>query len=140
MILVCRAEYDGPTDSVQVAILLQEDDGTSASDRLLRGTVEYLHRDTVMEGLTETFDKSNVVLWQNEKEDEPEDRGQFFAFLHHPPAQAQLNTHVSVVMVDGEENEASCPVALGQPRTDAYQNPQLPGRTPTRYENDLEMP
>ena len=138
MIIVCRAEYDGPTDTVQVAILLQEDDGTSAAPRLRRGTVDYMHRDTVM--FTETFEARDVVLWAKNEDDEPEDQGQFFSFLLHPPAQQQLNAKVGVVMMDGEVNESQCPVNIGAPRTDAYQNPQLPGRDPTRYEKDLRMP
>jgi hypothetical protein len=138
MILVCRAEYNGRTDTIQVAIMLQEDDGTSASPRLLRGTVEYLHRDAVM--FADTFDRHSAVLWRKDEDDDPVDDGRFFSWLLHPPAQQQLQAKVSVVMADGEQQDYLCPVTLAQEKTDAYQNPQLPGREPTRYEHDLRMP
>jgi len=140
MILETRARYFGSTDSVQVAILLQEDDLTSAAEMLQLGTVEVLHGKTTM--FSETFEAKHRVMWfEDENYDVPEDRGLFYFFLHHPPVKQNMNVRVSVTMSDARSARQKVAIDIAQDMGNgAWQNPLLGGRGGQNFEESPDFP
>lgn len=140
MVLETRARYFGTTDSVQVAILLQEDDLTSAAEKLQLGTVEVLHGSSTM--FTETFEAKHRVMWfEDENYETPEDRGLFYFFLHHPPVKQNMNVRISVTMSDDRTASQKVAIDVAQDMdATAWQNPRLGGHTATLFEEAPDFP
>ncbi len=140
MILETRARYYGATESIQVAVLVQEDDMTSAADSLVSGTVEILHGDAAM--FTENFTADHRVLWfdGDTNYDTPEDRGQFYFFLHHPPVEQNMNARVTVTLQGDRTATQKVPIDAQTVDPGDWQNPALKGRDPIEYDKDPEFP
>ena len=140
MILETRARYFGYTDSVQVAILLQEDDCTSAAEKLRLGTVEVLHGNTTM--FTDTFEAKHRVMWfEDENYDTPEDRGLFYFFLHHPPVKQNMNVRVSVVLSDNRTARQKVAIDVAQDMDNgAWQNARPAQREAPAFEENPAFP
>ena len=138
MILETAAKYFSLPDSIQVAISVQEDDYTSAAAKVVNGTVQILHNDIVM--FTEHFDRQHVVLWTDTEI--PEDRGQFFFFLHHPPIQQHMQAKVTVVLHDDRTATQTVLVDATSTEVDpnVWQNPALAGRATINFPKDPSFP
>lgn len=139
MILETKARYFGATDSIQVAVVVQEDDATSAASSLLSGTVEILHGDTAM--FTEQFSAEHVALWfdGDTNYEVPEDRGEFYFFLHHPPVQQNINARVTVLLQGDRTATQKVPVDAQLVDAKDWQNPALKGRDQIAYQLPPEM-
>lgn len=141
MILAVRARYFGPVDSLQVALVVQEDDRTSAAPKVREGTVKILDHGSAM--FTETFTGQHRVLnYEGDTNyDVAEDRGRFYFFLHHPPARRNLEAEVTVVLADDRVATERVPIDV-QHDTDEtdWQNPALAGRDPIVFEREAGFP
>lgn len=141
MIVATRARFFGQTDSIQVAFLVQEDDGTSAAPLVSVGTIDILSGETAV--FTEEFTGAHRVLWWegDQNYDVAEDRGQFYFFLHHPQQQRNLNARVTVTLSDGRTATDRVPVDVQQD-TDGtdWQNPALSGREQINFEREPDFP
>jgi hypothetical protein len=137
MILQCRAEYESKTDSIQVGILVQEDDATSASSLVKQGIVEILQGNVA--AITETFTADHKV-WLHES-GAFEDFGHFYFFVLHPRTQRNMSVRVAVELSDGRSATTKVPIEVTQdPEKDAWQNPALASRGPTTYEVETDFP
>ena len=139
MILSTGAYYDTHTDSIQVGVLVQTDAQQSAADQLKSGTVEVLQNDSII--ASEEFDSRHRVLWSDTDDDEPQDNGLFYFWLHHPPAQQNLWARVSVELVGRQQATERVPVKmLGSMSASQWQNPSLSGRPVITYDVDPSFP
>lgn len=138
MILEITAKYFSLPDSIQVAVLVMEDDFTSAAPKVTNGTVQILQGESVM--FSETFDRQHVVLWTDE--DVPEDRGQFYFFLHHPPVQQYMQARVAVTLQNDSVITQTVQVDATSIETDpsVWQNPALAGRATINFPKDPSFP
>lgn len=139
MILETKARYFGNTDSLQVAILLQEDDYTSAAGKLTEGTVEIMHINAVM--FTEQFLPEHKVMTfgGDTNYDVATDEGSFYFFVHHPPVQQNMYARVTVTLSDDRTASQKVPIDAQLTSTD-WQNPELPGRETIEYDRDPDFP
>ena len=139
MILETKARYFGGTDSIQVAILLQEDDYSSAAGKVTSGTVEILHTNAAM--FSEQFSAEHRVLSfdGDTNYETAEDTGLFYFFLHHPPVQQNMHARVSVTLSDDRTAVQKVPIDAQLVETD-WQNPELPGRDTIEYDRDPDFP
>lgn len=119
-----------------MSIAVQEDDQTSAANKLKSGLVEILHGETVM--LNGEFASEHVVLVEVEKDtDQLVDKGYFYAFVFHPPAQRNMTARTSVELLDGRTATETVPVEVSAGTTEIdWQNPELPGRGTEEFEED----
>ena len=139
MILVCRSAYDGHTDSIQVAVIVQNDDGTSAASEVQSGTVEVLSHGTTM--FSEDFNSDHKMIWYDPNDGSEEDRGNFYFFLHHPPIQKDLSTRVTVNLVGDRVLKQKVDVDVdAEPNTHKWQNPALSGRDAIVFDVDPTFP
>jgi hypothetical protein len=124
MILEARARYFGPVDAVQLAIELQEDDYSTAAPKLKEGVVKVLQLNDPM--FTEFFYADDRVYWfdGDTNYDDPEDRGQFYFFLHHPPIQANMSIQVEVELSDGRVSTKRVPIEVDSDDSD-WNNPMF---------------
>jgi len=141
VILATRARYFGPTDAIQVAILVQEDDSTSAAKKVKAGRIEILDHGTTM--FSEEFTGRQHVLWfeGDTNYDAAEDRGQFYFFLHHPPVGQNLEARVTVTLADARTATERVPIDYQNDldSTD-WQNPALPNRDPIKFDREAGFP
>ena len=138
MILNTRAEYDPHTDSVQVAIVVQNDDASSASDAVVSGDISILSFDEVMFSLQ--FSRKNKVLWV-EDDGSVTDDGQFYAFLLHPPIQRNMSVRTYITLADGTKLEDYTDVRVHEEiDTETWQNKAFSGKITEPYEPDLNIP
>jgi len=140
MILETRARYFGGADNIQVAILLQEDDYTSAAPSLKTGTVQILQGSSV--AFAEQFTAEHKVLRYDGdvNYDVGEDKGEFYFFVHHPQAQQNLSAKISVEMGDGRTATQTVPIDAQVSDPEEWQNPQLSGHDPVEFPKDTDFP
>lgn len=138
MILEATAKYFTLPDSIQVAILVLEDDYVSAAPKITTGTVQILQGEVSM--FTETFDRQHTVLWTDPSVSE--DRGQFYFFLHHPPIQQNMQVRVTIQLSDGRHASQTIPIDItsSDVEHDVWQNPALAGRATIQYPKDPSFP
>lgn len=138
MILETQARYFGQNDCVQIAIVLQEDDGTSAADKLKTGTVELLHGNTAMFSEELTADHKVLFMDNDPNYGDPQDTGQFYFFIHHPAVQGNMNARVSVEMSDSRTASQKVEVDVQHGRN--WNNPAVKGLDPVEFDRDAEFP
>lgn len=142
MILEVKARYFGLTDSIQVAILLQEDDYTSAAAKLKTGTVEILRGGNVIYPAEQLAPDYRVYTYGGDVNyDSAEDQGYFYCFFLHPQQRTNLHCRVSVELSDGRNTSQKVAIdvepSLG---TTAWQNPALARRDPIEFDKDPDFP
>ncbi len=139
MILEAIASYFALPDSIQVAVIVQEDDGTTVAPKVVTGTVAILHGDAAM--VSETFTANHRVYWINGTE-EPEDRGQFYFFFHHPQVRVNMKARVNVTLADGRTASQTIDIdsTSADIASDVWQNPVLSGRPVIQYDRDEHFP
>lgn len=137
MILEARARYFGPVDAVQLAIELQEDDYTTAATKLKEGVVRVLQLNDPM--FTEYFYADDRVHWfdGDTNYDTPEDRGQFYFFLYHPPIQSNMSVQVDVELADGRKTSKRVPIDVDQDGS-SWDNPFFDDAKIVEAERDPE--
>ncbi|KKN20144.1 hypothetical protein LCGC14_0938550 [marine sediment metagenome] len=140
MILETKARYFGAIDSIQVAVVLQEDDRSSAAPLLTSGTVEVLHGNAPM--FTEQFSAEHRVLMfdGDTNYDTAEDQGLFYLFVMHPPVQQNMFARVTVTLSDDRTASQKVPIDALLVGDDDWQNPELPGREVIDHERDPDFP
>jgi hypothetical protein len=139
MILVAEAKYDGAVDRVDLAIIVQNDDGTSATATLESGLAEFIQGSET--SFQMEFDRRHVML--NELDDgvSTQDVGQFYCFVLHPNYQHNLQARVTATLVDGSTATVTIPIEYVKARSrQPTSNPALSGREMGDYPLDPESP
>ena len=142
MIAAHRAIYHSQSDKIEVAVVLQEDDGTSLSPRLQTGTVTLLHVGNTVRAVT--FGPEHVVK-QIDEDDENAvtNHGEFYVFFMHPSAQRHLSVKLEVETTDGATITAVTPIEVDAsplPEPNENQNPSLPGHDIIEYPQEVDKP
>lgn len=137
MILVTRALYQSDADRVQVAVVIQTDDGDSAADQVASGSMALLHGDTEIANVV--FDATHKYV--RYQDDEIDDVGEFYGFFLHPPIQRNMTVKTTVTLYDDNTASTTTPVEVLTDRTalDA-QNPALAGRDVSVFPKTPDKP
>lgn len=138
MIAVHRAQYHTLSDKIEVAIVLQDDDGNALTSRLKEAVITLLHVGNTMRSVT--IGPEHVVK-QFDEDDEytSYDYGEFYAFFLHPSAQRHLSVKMEVETIDGETATLVTPIEVNRVVSqDENQNPALPGHAIIEYPETVE--
>ena len=139
MILNTAARYFTDTDCIQVGIIVQNDDRTSAAAKLQSGTVEILHGTTAV--VSEQFDRRHKVMWFADGSTTPVDQGNFLFLYHHPPMQKNARVRVSVTLTGSLSATQVVNIdAESSDKRRSWLNPSLAGLPATEYPDDGTVP
>lgn len=135
MILAVWARYFGPADCVQVSIVLQEDDYSSAAAKLREGTVKIMQGNDPM--YTETFNALDRLydFDGDTNYDNVTDTGKFIFLFYHPPIQHNMAVQVDVTLADDRTSTKRVNIEV-EDDEEKWHNPFFEGRTPVEVERD----
>jgi hypothetical protein len=140
MIAVHRAVYREQTDSIEVAMVLHDDDGNSLSNQVKEVVVTLLHVENSMQSVT--LNGNNVVKRFDEEDDNiVHDFGEYYVFFMHPAAQRHLSVKMEVETISGETMTAVTPIKVQRVlEPNENQNPAMPGRDIIEYPKTVDKP